>query len=121
MVRLYQALQKPVSNSRLQWLCDFEMTYPKAPPPRDFASLFISIRCGVPPRREVEFLSLSLTQLWDSISALMGKGGCPVDKDLVASKDPSRPYKTKSELKSKKIIPAATYGKISGKVIAKQM
>ena len=43
-----------------------------------------------------------------------------MDKDLVASKDPGRPYKTKS-VKSKKIIPAAPYGKISGKVIAKQM
>jgi DNA uptake protein ComE-like DNA-binding protein len=51
----------------------------------------------------------------DSLMTLKGIGDAYADAIIKA-----RPYKTKRELVDRKVIPAATYTKIKGRIIAKQ-
>ena len=85
-----------------------------APKPKPTASAASGQKATKPAKPAAVLLDIN-TATKEQLSALPGIGDAYAAKIIAG-----RPYKSKSELKSKKIVPAATYDKIAAKIVAKQ-
>ena len=89
------------------------LTFGQAPAPGKPAEAAVKKETPAKPAAKHELVDLN-SATREQLMSVPGIGDTYADKIIAA-----RPYKSKAELKSKNIVPAATYSKIASHVIAK--